>query len=228
MSMSLYNELRPSFNQTSPSFSKVTKTYNWAFWYKQIKRGTRAVHDTNPDALIFLSGMLGDMDLQPVVDGTALTPSKKTFDSADFAGYRDKLVLELHSYGIISKVDNCPKYNDNLFEMGYSAQTGTGTGNTTNRFPVVMSEWGFTNDDVTWRSPNDTYATCVQRFLKDIVPGAGWMIWTIGGSYYTRQGDQDHDEVWGLLNHDWSDWRSPGFIEGGLKPLVSKTLGSVI
>lgn len=215
--MSLYNELRPPFSDEKPD---LMENYTWAVWYDEVKRGAGAIHQANPDVLIFLSGINGDTDLQPVVEGTALVPGNATFNSGDFAGYREKLVLELHSYDIVFPVANCPSYNDNLFEMGYSAQTG----NATNRFPVVMTEWGFTNDASTWR--NSTYATCVQQFLKDVVPGAGWMIWVIGGSYYTRQGDQDHDESWGLLTHDWSDWRSPEFIDGGLKPLVSKSPGS--
>lgn len=215
MSMSLYNELRPPFSADNPD---LMQNYTWEVWYEQIKRGTDAIHAANPDVLIFLSGLNGDTDLQPVVDGTALTPSNATFRLADFAGYQDKLVLELHSYDIVFSVANCPSYNEQLFTEGYSAVTG----NATNRFPVVMTEWGFTNDAVTWR--NGTYATCVQQFLKEVVPGTGWMIWVIGGSYYIRQGKQDYDESWGLLNHDWSDWRSPDFIDGGLKPLVSTTL----
>lgn len=210
MSMSLYNELRPPL-----SVSGLLDQYNWEVWYDQIKRGSSAINSANPDVLIFLSGLNGDTDLQPVVDGTALLPSNATFRRSDFAGYQDKLVLELHSYDIIFSVDTCPLYNANLFEMGYSAVRG----NATNRFPVVMTEWGFTQDATTWN--NSKYATCVQNFLKNEVPGAGWMVWVIGGSYYVRQGSQDYDETWGLLNHNWSDWRSPDYINNGLKPLVS-------
>lgn len=217
--MSLYNELRPPFGTT---IQGLAANYTWAVWYEQVKRGSEVIHSANEDVLIFLSGMEGDMDLQPVVDGTPLTPSNATFRLADFPGREEKLVLELHSYGILFEVPNCPIYDSNLLEMGFSAGAG---GNATNRFPVVMTEWGFANDDLTWR--NDTYAICVQRFLRDVVPGAGWMVWVISGSYYIREGMQDYNETWGLLNHDWSDWRSPEFIDGGLKPLVSITCGSV-
>lgn len=213
MSMSLYNELRPSLSNPD-----VMGNYTWEVWYTQIKRGTSAINTANPNVLIFLSGLNGDTDLQPVVDGTALIPSNSTFNRRDFAGYDDKLVLELHSYDIVFPVANCPLYDIELNESGYSAVTG----NATNVFPVVMTEWGFVQDDTTWR--NGTYATCVQRFLREVVPGSGWFVWAISGSYYVRQGTQDYNETWGLLNHDWSDWRSPGFIEGGLKPLVSSTL----
>lgn len=222
--MSLYNELRPPFSQTNPD---LMQTYNWAVWYTQIRRGADAINAANPDVLIFLSGLNGDVDLQPVVDGTPLVPSDATFDAADFRGYADKLVLELHSYDIVTPVADCPSYNDGLVRAGYAAVRGAAA----NRFPVVLSEWGFAQDASTWRgegSSSSKYATCVQRFLGGEFPGTGWMIWVLSGSYYIRQGNQDADESWGLLSHDFSDWRSPDFIEAGLKPLVSDTLGPAL
>lgn len=215
MSMSLYNELRPPFSNPRPP---TVENYTWEVWYDQVKNGSKAINSANPGVLIFLSGINGGVDLSTVVNGEPFEPSKQTFNKSDFAGYGDKLVLELHSYNIVLKVDNCPLYNENLFDAGYSAVRD----NATNRFPVMMTEFGFTNDATTWK--NDTYAECAQAFLKGQVSGQGWMIWVISGSYYVRQGKQDYDETWGLLNHDWSDWRSPEFIEGGLKPLVSNTL----
>lgn len=216
MSMSLYNELRPPIAN-----EELMKNYTWEFWYDQMRRGSSAIHTANPDVLIVFSGLLGDNDLSVVVDGTALEPSNATFSKSDFAGYENKLVLELHSYPFIISVDTCPMYNTNLFDAGYS----TTTSNATNRFPMLMTEFGFAQDDTTWR--NDTYATCALKFLKDVVPGSGWFIWVVGGSYYIRQGKQDYDESYGLLTHDWSGWRSPSFIEGSLKPLVSSTLSAV-
>jgi len=215
MSMSLYNELRPAF--TMPTLDN----YTWEVWYDQVKNGSKAINSANPDVLIFLSGINGDADLSTVVNGEALEPSNQPFNRSDFAGYENKLVLELHSYDFIVKVDNCPLYNENLVDNGYSAVRD----NATNRFPVMMTEFGFANDATTWK--NDTYAQCVQAFLRDQVPEQGWMIWVISGSYYVRQGNQDSDETWGLLNHDWSDWRSPEFINGGLRPLVSNTLRNI-
>ncbi|KAL2275088.1 hypothetical protein FJTKL_02539 [Diaporthe vaccinii] len=216
MSMSLYNELRPPFS-SAPN----VENYTWEVWYDQVKKGSKAINSANPYVLIFLSGVNGGVDLSTVVNGEPFEPSNQTFNRSDFAGYENKLVLELHSYNIVFKVDNCPLYNENLFDAGYSAVRD----NATNRFPVMMTEFGFTNDATTWQ--NDTYAQCVQAFLKDQVPDQGWMIWVLSGSYYVRQGKQDADETWGLLNHDWSDWRSPEFINGGLKPLISTTLSAV-
>lgn len=210
--MSLYNELRPPF---TGEIEGLMDNYTWAVWYDHVKQGTQVIHDANQDVLIFLSGMLGGTDLQAVVEGAPLEPSTATFDLADFPA--NKIVLELHNYGILSPVVDCPSFEQELLDAGFSAGPG---GDAALRLPVVMSEWGFANDDVTWR--NGTYATCMQRFLRDAMPAdAGWMVWVIAGSYYVREGVQDYDESWGLLDHDWSDWRSPEYIEGGLKPLVS-------
>lgn len=214
--MSLYNELRPPL----AADGAVISNYTWAVWYEQVQRGADAIHNANSDVLIFLSGLDGDMNLQPVVNGNPLPPGNTTFDRSAFAPYQDKLVLELHSYDIITPVTDCPTYNADLFAAGYSAVNSS-----TTRFPVVMTEWGFTQDDTTWRQ--GTYAQCVQEFLHAVVPSSGWIIWELGGSYYVREGRQDADETWGLLTHNWTDWRSPSFVEGGLKPLVRDTLGSL-
>lgn len=254
MSMSLYNELRPPMND---EVLDLMDSYNWKVWYDQMKKGAAAIHAANPDVLIFLSGLDGDTDLGPVVENTAtigndngdddnnINGGGKKFNPSHFAGHgnmKKKLVLELHSYDIVNPVVDCPTYNNDLLESGYSAMVGTvgggggGNGSSSskdindndnkNHFPVVMTEWGFTQDATTWQ--DNKYATCVLSFLRDEVPGAGWMVWAISGSYYVREGKQDYNEPWGLLNHDWSDWRSPEFIDGGLRPLVSITLDAVL
>lgn len=40
---------------------------------------------------------------------------------------------------------------------------------------------------------------------------ADWAVWAIQGSYYVRDKIPDRDESWGLLKHDFSDWRNPKF-----------------
>lgn len=64
-----------------------------------------------------------------------------------------------------------------------------------NVLPVVMTEFGYLNDNVTWTG---VYASCLRSFLSGFEGGpAGWMVWVLAGSYYIRQGDQDNDEKWG-------------------------------
>ncbi|KAI1499096.1 glycoside hydrolase superfamily [Biscogniauxia marginata] len=210
-SISLRNELRnPSSNSTLSQ-----QSYNWQDWYKYIKQGTSAINSANPDVLIFLSGLDFDTWVTPVVQGTALTPGSETYDAADFPGYADKLVLEIHNYE--NSASSCSSINNNLYSKGFQAMHPEDS-NTVNVFPVLLTEFGFQQTATEWQRP---YASCIASYLAE--QKAGWFIWVISGSYYIRSGTQDYEETWGLLSHDWTTWRSQEYIDGGLKPLVENT-----
>jgi hypothetical protein len=205
--MSLRNEPRePTNNQ-----ALTRSSYNWQSWYTFVKQGTAAVSKANSDVLVVLSGLNYDTTLTPVVQGTALTPGTGRFSFADFPA--NKIVLELHNYE--TGANNCNNLQGNLERNGFNALSGT----TPNVFPVMLTEFGFQMDASTWRG---TYSTCLASFLP--ARKAGWTIWVLAGSYYIRSGTQDYDENWGLLNHDWSNWRSPSYVNGQLLAMVKNTL----
>jgi hypothetical protein len=209
MSMSLRNELRePSDNSALDSSS-----YNWESWYTHVQLGAKAIHDANPDVLVFLSGLSFDTYLTPVVQGTALTPGNGTFSKKDFPGLEDKLVLELHNYQ--NSVSSCSSLESSLYSDGFEALTSAAK----NVFPVVVTEFGFAMDSTTWEG---VYASCLAKYLPE--QKVGWMIWVLAGSYYIREGTQDYDESWGLLTHDWSGWRSPKYVNGSLVGMVKGTV----
>lgn len=209
-SIGLRNEPRDPTN--NPSLSR--STYNWQAWYGFVRQGADAVHAANPALLIFLSGLNFDTFLTPVVQGTALTPGNGRFNRKDFAGYGDnKLVLELHNYE--TGISSCSTLQGNLDRNGFEALQASSA----NVFPVMMTEFGFQMDASTWRG---VYASCLAQYLP--ARKAGWTIWVLAGSYYVRSGTQDYDESWGLLNHDWSAWRSQGYVDGALKAMVRNTL----
>lgn len=210
VSMSLRNELR------QPDSGPARSSYNWQTWYTNIRQGASAVHAANPDVLIFLSGLNYDTTIAPVVQGTALTPGSAKFNRADFPGYADKLVLELHNYE--NSINSCSSLQGNLNRNGFQALNPSASG-TANVFPVMLTEFGFQMDTSTWRG---TYASCLASWLP--AQKAGWFIWVLAGSYYVRSGTQDYDEGWGLLTRDWADWRSKGFVEGALRGMVRGTL----
>ncbi|KAK9417026.1 hypothetical protein SUNI508_09265 [Seiridium unicorne] len=214
MSMSLRNELRqPLLNK-----DLFSESYNWQDWYKYVQQGAEAINSVNPDVLIFLSGLNSDTTLQPVVQNTALTPGTSTFNLDDFPA--NKIVLELHNYANIlggSANTNCTALQQELSEDGFQALDDDAS----SAFPLVMTEYGFQEDATTWQ---DSFASCIEKYLAD--RQAGWMIWALPGSYYIREGTQDGDEPWGLLTHDWSDWRSPEHINGSLADLVGATLAA--
>ena len=209
MSMALRNELREPTN--NPTLS--SQTYNWQYWYTYIKQGAKAIHDTNPDVLIFLSGLNFDTYLTPVVRGTALTPGTGTFSFGDFPGYANKLVLEIHNYE--NSATSCSSLQSNLYNNGFQALSSSAV----NKFPVLLTEFGFAMDASTWKG---VYASCIAAYMP--AQKAGWFIWVLAGSYYIRSGTQDYDETWGLLNHDWSAWRSPSYVNGALIQMVNGSL----
>ncbi|OAA65354.1 Glycoside hydrolase, subgroup, catalytic core [Niveomyces insectorum RCEF 264] len=203
MSMSLRNEPRePSHN------AAAEKTYNWQGWYKYVRQGADAIHAANPDVLIFLSGLSYDTYLSPVVKGTALTPGTEKFSVDAFAGYSNKIVLELHNYQ--NSVKSCSSLRSTLDGNGFQAMSDSAT----LKLPVMMTEFGFQMDASTYKG---VYASCLASYLPSIK--AGWTIWVLAGSYYIRSGKQDFEEGWGLLNHDWSEWRSPSYVTNQLIPM---------
>ncbi|KAI9147728.1 Glycosyl hydrolase 5 family protein [Paramyrothecium foliicola] len=210
-SMSLRNELREPTNN-----AEVLETYNWETWYTYIKQGADAVHAANPDVLVVLSGLNYDTTLQPVVRGTALTPGNSTFNRADFAGYENKLVLELHNYN--RGATSCANLSGGIYNGGAQAMNPD-EASTVNVFPVWLTEFGFPQDGEAYKT---VYPTCLAEWLPDNT--AGWMNWVVVGSYYIRSGVQDFDELWGLYNHDWSSWRDAAYVDEQLKPMVAATL----
>lgn len=212
MSMSLRNELRQPLNNET----LFTDTYNWQEWYSYVKQGADAINGANADVLIFLSGLNSDTDLGPVVEGTNLEPGSGTFNKEDFGGYGNKLVLELHIYdNIYGTGTDCDKVQQQLSDGGFQTLADSAT----NRFPILLTEFGFGQDEAL---AQDSYASCLMDYLRG--QNAGWMIWVLSGSYYIREGEQDYDESWGLLTHNWSDWRAPQFIENNLAPLARDTV----
>lgn len=216
MSMSLRNELR----QPLSNISLFRNSYNWEDWYSNVRQGADAINKANPNVLIFLSGLDSDTTFEPVVQGEALKPGTATFNKDDFDGYADKLVLELHSYLNINGPgpNDCNEVKDGLFTRGFQALTEDAH----NQSPIMLTEFGFGQDS---RSTTAPYAQCLMDYLVD--QKTGWMIWVLSGSYYVREGKQDFDEPWGLLTHDWSDWRAPDFIENDLVPMAKDTISGL-
>ncbi|TPX17855.1 uncharacterized protein E0L32_002956 [Thyridium curvatum] len=206
MSMALRNEPR------QPDSGPARGDYSWQSWYKYVRQGAAAIHEANADVLIFLSGLGYDTFVTPVVQGTALTPGQGRFSAADFPA--GKIVLEIHNYE--NGATSCASLRGNLVRNGFEAMTSASAAN---KFPVLLTEFGFQMDASTWRG---VYASCLADFLP--ANKAGWFLWVLAGSYYIRSGTHDYEESWGLLSHDWSTWRSPDYVNQALIPMVRGTL----
>ncbi|KAF7595491.1 hypothetical protein BBP40_005827 [Aspergillus hancockii] len=209
-SVGMRNELR----SPDSASTLVKKTYNWEYWYQHMVENANQIHDANPDLLIYFSGLDYDTRLGPIPTGQDLG-NGTTFRKADF-DYADKIVLELHNYD--RTATSCDALKSGLWAAGFNA-LDTQNSSILNTLPVQMTEFGFPQDSTTH---NGVYASCLREWLPSLQ--AGWMVWVVAGSYYIRKGVQDDDELWGLLDHTWSDWRSSEAIDDGLIPMVKATL----
>lgn len=170
-----------------------------------------AVHTAAPDVLIFFGGLESDTDMSKIptnqsLDGTILTSTwgKSVNFVPSALPYANKIVLEIHKYDdlVIPYAGDCGSWASNEYGKGFQALNSSDP-SAAYQFPVVMTEWGFAQDDSTYQKP---YPQCLAQFTEQ--QKFGWLQWAIQGSYYLRQGTQDADEGWGLLNHDWSSVRS--------------------
>ncbi|KKY21430.1 putative cellulase family protein [Phaeomoniella chlamydospora] len=185
VSIGMRNELRdPEDN------SATVEPYDWPHWYNNMVSAAYAIHETNPDPLIFFSGLDFDTDLGPIALGSSLSnTSNLTFNASSFP-FSDKLVFELHNYD--TDATSCQEIYDDLYPNGYNALDLSNT-TVKNHVPVVMTEFGFAQDNSTYLEP---YASCLRKLLPKWK--SGWTTWVLSGSYYIREGTQDYDETWAL------------------------------
>jgi endoglucanase len=192
--LSLRNELRAVGDQDAPET-------NHADWYKYVTLGAESIHKVNPDALITIGGVDYFNDFRFMKD-----------KPLDRSAFDNKVVWEYHTYSWGSDVfgdayvSNCTAFASYIDKMGgYLLEEGhpyTG--------PVWMSEFGWGQI-----SSNDTreeiYKTCLIEYMSE--KDMDWSVWALQGSYYYREGNVDGDESYGLLNHNWTDWRNPEWVE---------------
>ncbi|TID18793.1 glycoside hydrolase [Venturia nashicola] len=201
-SVGMRNELRRPDN--NPSLKSAS--YNWKDWYTNMKSCAQRIQKANPNTIVFFSGLEFDTDLSAVTAQKDLDGAGK-FRKEDFLP--GKIALELHSYK--NKAKDCKVNTSELKRNGWNALDKTNP----LVLPVVMTEFGFQQDMATAKTP---YAQCLKEFVEK--EKVGWTYWVLSGSYYIRAGKKDMDETWALLNHDWSDWRSPEVMKSYFIPMI--------
>ncbi|KAM3536302.1 hypothetical protein MY4038_000460 [Beauveria bassiana] len=189
--MSLRNELRAHVTQL-PAAAGV--------WRENMRVAAAAVHAGNPDVLVIVGGLNG---------GTDLTPLRgQTLDTAAWVG---KNVWEAHAYSFTlttPDVGSCSvrKANYGLL-FGFVLEQGKdSTG------PLFLSEFGvgMTGGGKDGLNDKDSrYLACLREYMEG--NDADWALWALQGTYYVRDGKVDAEETWGVLDHDWKDWRNPKF-----------------
>ncbi|KAL4885459.1 glycoside hydrolase [Aspergillus karnatakaensis] len=209
--------------------SPANDTYGWSLWYDEMIDAANIVNAAAPDALVVISGLNYDHELNPITAGDPISPpeDKRVFNLSDFT-YADKIVFELHTYD--NWMTNCTFFQSELYKRGFNAlDTSPGT-TARNIAPVILTEFGFAQNGTDYQ---DVYASCLKDFLTGdnrlsdasrIEGPIGHFEWTLGGSYYMREGVADHDDWWAILNHDWSDWRNHTVLNEYQIPLIQGTL----
>ncbi|KAJ3675307.1 hypothetical protein LUZ60_004349 [Juncus effusus] len=183
--MSLRNELR------GPK-------QNFTLWYRYMQEGAEAVHSTNPNLLVILSGLDYDKDLTFL----SLKQVNLSFSS--------KLVFEQHWYGFSdggdwenqnpNKVCNSVLQYNILPKGGFLLKQG---------YPLFFSEFGF--DQSGTHTSDNRYLSCFLSLAAEL--DLDWALWALQGSYYLRQGERNYDESYGLLGFDWGGVRNPSFVK---------------
>ncbi|KAF2184030.1 glycoside hydrolase family 5 protein [Zopfia rhizophila CBS 207.26] len=212
-SVGLRNELRSATG---------AEPYDWYTWYVHMTAAADAVHESDPDALIFFSGLSYDTYIDPIplgktLNGTAGTSTEgksAVFVPDDFA-FKDKIVLEIHKYDFENTQDDCETFKSKWYQKGFQALDASNP-DTKYLFPMVLSEWGFIQNGTYWNQT--TYNKCLIEMVEDWQ--FGWQHWELSGSFYlqTRPGRtprtiQGLEEFWGLLSYNWSAVRSPITVE---------------
>jgi endoglucanase len=219
--MGLRNELRAA---------KVAEPVDWYTWYVHMTAAADAVHEADPDALLFFSGLSYDTYIDPIPLGKTLngTAGKSTANKTakfvpDKFAWKDKIVLEIHKYDFEATQDDCATFKRKWYSKGFQAVNPNDTA-TKYLFPMVISEWGFIQNGTYWNQT--TYAKCLVEMVKEYQ--VGWQHWEISGSFYlqTRPNRSPNtligaDEAWGLLNYDWSAIRSPATLENSLYKMIN-------
>ncbi|KAL5702390.1 cellulase [Ranunculus cassubicifolius] len=177
--MSLRNELRgPNQDAT--------------VWRKYMQEGAEIVHKANPDVLVILSGLSFDNDLG-FLRGQQVNVS-----------FTKKLVFEVHRYGVSigdgwingNPNDACGNFISTfMHNAGYLLDQG---------FPLFLSEFG--GDQRGININDNRFLNCAFGVIADL--DLDWALWSLQGSYYLRQGVKDLDEVYGVLNLNWSGIRN--------------------
>jgi hypothetical protein len=164
---------------------------------RYMQKGAEAVHTANPDILVILSGLSYDTNLSFLRN----RPLSLTFTG--------KLVFEAHRYGF---TDDSTWKNGNANEAcgivmdiimrsaGFLLEQG---------LPLFFSEFG-----MDLRGNNtllNRYMNCFLAMAADL--DFDWALWTLGGSYYIRQGVIGSNEYYGLLNSNWTEPRNSNFLQ---------------
>lgn len=168
-------------------------------WYKYITQGAKLVHKLNPNVLVFVSAVTYATDLRFLKN----QPLGFNLDN--------KLVFETHWYSwtinphswIRQPLNNaCSDTIRIVFN-----QTGFVTSGDS-PVPLFLGEFGI--DQRGSNVADNNYINCLLAYAARL--DLSWCLWGLQGSYYRRFGQLESDEVYAVLDFNWTSVRNPDFI----------------
>eukprot|EP00249_Psilotum_nudum_P037202 c989_g1_i2 orf=284-1903(-) len=173
---------------------------NIADWYKYVQIGAETIHDANPNVLIIHSGLNFDSDLS-FLRSRQLNPS-----------FKNKVVYEMHWYAFTNGnafgSGNLNQVCESITSSVVNKAAYLVMPNTSFSGPLFVSEFGI---DETGANRNDNrYISCIFALIARW--DMDWAYWTLQGSYYIRNNQQDLEEIYGILNSGWDSPRNLSFL----------------
>nr|XP_043609567.1 glycosyl hydrolase 5 family protein-like [Erigeron canadensis] len=187
VAMSLRNELRGPRESVSE-------------WYRWVRKGATRIHVSKPDALILISGLYYDLDFTQLKTRTlGLEPA-----------ITSKIVYETHQYSFSNGQNKWLHQAVNQMCNSMINDINTKAGFlTTGRHPAQLFVTEFGVNLMGTNRADNSFLPCYMAYLAKM--DLDWALWALPGSYYFRQGIQNLDEPYGLLDSDWTRLRNPGF-----------------
>ncbi len=186
VALDLRNELRTNTRNRASQISD---------WMKYIPQGISAINSANPNALIFVTGLDYDLDLAFLDEGR----NTQEWNNIN-TRLRNKIVFEGHMYtwsGFGAITEDCGELLTNFDKrLGWPKR---------NNRPLVITEFGLDTNTFPDGPSSLQWFSCVKRFIVD--KKLGYAAWTLGGDYYSRDGNVNHEESYGLLNSQWSAFK---------------------
>lgn len=185
--MSLRNEFRGSRQNANE-------------WYRWVREGATQIHIVNPNVLVLISGLNYDLDF------TTLKTRPLELDDTLLS----KIVYEAHRYSFSSGRKKWLGQSLNRICSDITSDINKKVGFLTtgpHRAPLFISEWGV--NLMGTNQADNNFLPCYMAYLAEM--DLDWALWGLQGSYYLRQGVQNMDEQYGLLDTDWAQLRNPSF-----------------
>ncbi|PNX94957.1 endoglucanase e1, partial [Trifolium pratense] len=186
VAMSLRNELRGPRQNVND-------------WYNYMSQAALAIHKSNPNVLVVISGLNYDTELQ------FLRNKPLNIDLGK------KMVYETHLYSWSVGLKDvwikqplnrvCANSISTLNERAGFLITGE------NAVPLIMTEFGF--DETGSSVADDRFLTCLQTYL--VGNDLDWGLWAFQGGYYVNVDKVPVNETFGVLDDTWLKLRYPNF-----------------